>query len=218
VFVTLEGVDGAGKSTQARLLAEALGPETVLLREPGGTVAGERLRELLKDASVELTPRAELMLFCAARAELVDQVIAPSLAAGRDVVCDRFVDSTAAYQGGARGIDPGLVAALNAAAVRGCMPDRTVLLRLDTETAVERARDRCESPISDRFEAEGDRFQDRIAAEFERIAAAEQERFVVVDAAGTVEEVHSRVLAALGVERTAGSRQQAAGSSERRGS
>jgi dTMP kinase len=216
VFVTLEGVDGAGKSTQARLLSEALGPETVLLREPGGTVAGERLRELLKDASVELTPRAELMLFCAARAELVDQVISPSLAAGRDVVCDRFVDSTAAYQGGARGIDPGLVATLNAAAVRGCMPDRTILLRLDTETAVERARERCESPISDRFEAEGDRFQDRIAAEFDRIAAAEPERFVVVDAAGSVDEVHARVLEALGLERTAASR-QTADSSERRG-
>jgi dTMP kinase len=215
VFVTLEGVDGAGKSTQARMLAEALGPETVLLREPGGTVAGERLRELLKDASVELTPRAELMLFCAARAELVDQVISPSLAAGRDVVCDRFVDSTAAYQGGARGIDPGLVATLNAAAVRGCMPDRTILLRLDTETAVERARERCESPISDRFEAEGDRFQDRIAAEFDRIAAAEPERFVVVDAAGSVDEVHARVLEALGLERTAASR-QTADSSERR--
>jgi dTMP kinase len=199
VFVTLEGVDGAGKSTQARLLAEALGPETVLLREPGGTVAGERLRDIIKDASVELTPRAELMLFCAARAELVDQVIVPSLAAGRDVVCDRFVDSTAAYQGGARGIDPGLVATLNAAAVRGCMPDRTVLLRLDTETAVERARDRCESPISDRFEAEGDRFQDRIAAEFDRIAAAEPERFVVVDAVGSVDEVHERVFRALGL-------------------
>jgi dTMP kinase len=216
VFVTLEGVDGAGKSTQARLLSEALGPETVLLREPGGTVAGERLRELLKDASVELTPRAELMLFCAARAELVDQVISPSLAAGRDVVCDRFVDSTAAYQGGARGIDPGLVATLNAAAVRGCMPDRTILLRLDTETAVERARERCESPISDRFEAEGDRFQDRIAAEFDRIAAAEPERFVVVDAAGSVDEVHARVLEALGLERTAASK-QTADSSERRG-
>jgi len=215
VFVTLEGVDGAGKSTQARMLAEALGPETVLLREPGGTVAGERLRELLKDASVELTPRAELMLFCAARAELVDQVISPSLAAGRDVVCDRFVDSTAAYQGGARGIDPGLVATLNAAAVRGCMPDRTILLRLDTETAVERARERCESPISDRFEAEGDRFQDRIAAEFDRIAAAEPERFVVVDAAGSVDQVHARVLEVLGLERTAASR-QTADSSERR--
>ena len=120
MFVTLEGVDGAGKSTQARLLAEALGPDTLLLREPGGTPAGERLRAILKDASVELTPRAELMLFCAARAELVDRVIVPALAAGRDVVCDRFADSTAAYQGGARDIDPDLVGALNAAAVRDC--------------------------------------------------------------------------------------------------
>jgi len=99
--------------------------------------------------------------------------------------------------------------------VRGCMPDRTILLRLDTETAVERARERCESPISDRFEAEGDRFQDRIAAEFDRIAAAEPERFVVVDAAGSVDEVHARVLEALGLERTAASR-QTADSSERR--
>jgi len=197
LFVTLEGVDGAGKSTQARLLAEALGPETLLLREPGGTPAGERLRDLLKDAAVELTPRAELMLFCAARAELVERVIAPAVEAGRDVVCDRFVDSTVAYQGGARGIDDGLVQTLNAAAVRGCMPDRTVLLRADTATAVDRARDRCDSPISDRFESEGTEFQDRIAAAFDRIAAAEPERIVVVDAAGTVEEVHARVLEAL---------------------
>ena len=107
MFVTLEGVDGAGKSTQAKLLAEALGPDTLLLREPGGTPAGERLRDLLKDASVELTPRAELMLFCAARAELVERVIVPAIDDGRDVVCDRFVDSTVAYQGGARGIDVG---------------------------------------------------------------------------------------------------------------
>ena len=155
MFVTLEGVDGAGKSTQARLLADALGPGTLLLREPGGTAAGERLRDLLKDASVELVPRAELMLFCAARAELVDRVIAPALEAGRDVVCDRFVDSTVAYQGGARGIDPGLVRTLNDVAVRGCMPDRTILLRVDTGVAVERAEGRCESPISDRFESEG---------------------------------------------------------------
>jgi len=200
VFVTLEGVDGAGKSTQARLLAAALGPDTVLLREPGGTPAGERLRAILKDASVELTPRAELMLFCAARAELVDRVIVPALAAGRDVVCDRFADSTAAYQGGARDIDPDLVGALNAAAVRDCVPDRTVLLRLDTGVATERAHGRCDAPISDRFESEGPGFQDRIAAEFERLAAAEPDRFVVIDAGGSVEEVHARVIRGLGLE------------------
>lgn len=200
MFVTLEGVDGAGKSTQARLLAAALGPDTLLLREPGGTPAGERLRAILKDATVELTPRAELMLFCAARAELVDRVIAPALAAGRDVVCDRFVDSTSAYQGGARDIDRDLVRALNEAAVRDCMPDRTVLLRLDAGIATERAHGRCDSPISDRFESEGAGFQDRIATEFERLAAAEPERFVVIDAGGSVEEVHGRVLGALGLE------------------
>ena len=197
MFVTLEGVDGAGKSTQARLLAEALGPETLLLREPGGTAAGERLRELLKDASAELTPRAELMLFCAARAELVERVIGPALEAGRSVVCDRFVDSTVAYQGDARGLDLGLIETLNAAAVAGRMPDRTVLLRLDPSLAAERAQGRCEAPISDRFESQGVAFQERIAAAFDRIAAAEPERFVVVDAAGSVAEVEARVRAAL---------------------
>ena len=197
MFVTLEGVDGAGKSTQARLLADDLGPGTLLLREPGGTPAGERLRDLLKDASVELVPRAELMLFCAARAELVDRVIAPALAEGRSVVCDRFVDSTTAYQGGARGIDPGLVTLLNDAAVRGCMPDRTILLRLDTGTATERAEGRCEMPISDRFESEGAGFQERIARAFDRIAAADPARVKPVDAAGTVEEVRGRIREAL---------------------
>lgn len=204
MFVTLEGVDGAGKSTQARLLAEALGPETLLLREPGGTPAGERLRELLKDASVELTPRAELMLFCAARTELVERVIGPAIEAGTDVVCDRFVDSTVAYQGGARGLDAGLVETLNAAAVRGCMPDRTILLRADPGLAVERAHDRCESPISDRFESQGIAFQERIAAAFERIAAAEPARIVPIEAGGSVAEVHSRVLRALGLEEAVG--------------
>ena len=197
MFVTLEGVDGAGKSTQAKLLADALGPGTLLLREPGGTPAGERLRDLLKDASVELTPRAELMLFCAARAELVERVIRPALAAGTDVVCDRFVDSTVAYQGGARGLDPGLVETLNAAAVGDCMPDRTVYLRAETSVAVERARGRCDAPISDRFESEGVAFQDRIAGAFDRIAATEPERVVIVDAGGSVEDVHARVVAAV---------------------
>ena len=199
MFVTLEGVDGAGKSTQARLLAAALGPETLLLREPGGTAVGERLRELLKDGGLELAPRTELLLFCAARAELVERVIKPALAAGRDVVCDRFVDSTVAYQGGARGIDPALVAALNEAAVDGCMPERTVLLRVDVGSAVERAAGRGGPRASDRFEREGPVFQERIAAAFERIAAVEPDRIAVVDATGSVEQVHARVRAAVGL-------------------
>ncbi len=200
MFVTLEGIDGAGKSTQARLLADALGPDALLLREPGGTPAGERLRDLLKDRSVELTLRAELLLFCAARAELVERVIRPALAAGRHVVCDRFVDSTVAYQGGARGLDAPLVGELNAAAVDGCWPDRTVLLRVDPRRAAERAGERRGAEAAaDRFEGEGIDFQVAIAAAFERIAAAEPDRVAVVEAAGSVEEVHARVVAAVGL-------------------
>jgi dTMP kinase len=214
LFVTLEGVDGAGKSTQARLLAEALGPETLLLREPGGTPAGERLRELLKDGAVELHPRAELLLFCAARAELVEEVIRPALERGRDVVCDRFVDSTVAYQGAARGLGEDVVAQLNEIAVDGCTPDRTVLLRIEVDDAAERAEERGGPRASDRFEREGRSFQGRIAEAFDRIAAAEPERVAVVDGSGGVEEVHARVVAALGMG--ADSRQQTADSGEAR--
>jgi dTMP kinase len=198
VFVTLEGIDGAGKSTQARLLAEALGSETLLLREPGGTPVGERLRDVLKDGTLELTPRSELLLFAAARAELVERVIKPALEAGRDVVCDRFVDSTVAYQGRARGLDPALVDALNEGVVAGCMPDRTILLRVPVGAAVARTEDREGPRTSDRFEREGPVFQERIAAAFDAIAESDPDRVVAVDAQGTVEEVHTRVMDALG--------------------
>lgn len=202
MFITLEGIDGAGKSTQAQLLAAALGPETLLLREPGGTPVGERLRDLLKNASIELTPRAELLLFCAARAELVERVIRPALDDGRDVVCDRFVDSTVAYQGWARGIDAELVRELNRAAVAGCMPDRTVYLRLDPADASARTDDRGDAARSgDRFEREGASFHLEIAAAFEAIASAEPERVVAVDANGSVDEVHARILEAVSVAR-----------------
>lgn len=202
MFVTFEGIDGAGKSTQARLLAEALGPRAELLREPGGTAAGERLRGLLKDPALELHPRAELLLFLAARAELVERVIRPALAAGRDVVCDRFVDSTVAYQGAARGLGVELARRLCADAVTGCMPDRTVLLRLDLAEAERRGEERGGFG-ADRFEREGAAFRTAIASCFDELAAAEPERFLVVDGAGHVADVHERVLAALGLPATA---------------
>ena len=177
------------------MLAGALGESALLLREPGGTEAGERLRELLKDPAVTLDPRAELLLFAAARAQLVEQLIRPALAAGRIVVCDRFVDSTLAYQGAGRGLGSALVTTVNDAAVAGCLPDLTVLLRLDPGLAIERLGSREADPAADRFEAEGIEFHARIAAEYERISAAEPGRVAVVDAAGDVDAVHEAVMA-----------------------
>jgi dTMP kinase len=198
MFVSFEGIDGAGKSTQARMLADALGEQALLVREPGGTPAGERIREILKDPDLALNARAELLLFLAARAELVDSVIKPALAAGRTVICDRFMDSTVAYQGAARGLGTEVVAALNSLAVDGCIPDRTVLLRLDESVAADRGERRGDFG-ADRFEREGEGFQAVIGGAFEALAAAEPGRYVVIDAAGTPEEIHARVLAALGL-------------------
>jgi dTMP kinase len=200
VFVTFEGIDGAGKSTQARLLADALGPGTLLLREPGGTPAGERVREILKDPELELSPRAELMLFLAARAELVERVIRPAIESGRDVVCDRFCDSTVAYQGVARGLGTGTVRELNEIAVAGCMPDRTVLLRVAPAEAARRGQGRGGFAL-DRFEREGEGFAAAIGAAFEELAAAEPDRFLAIEAGGSPEQVHEKILTGLGVNR-----------------
>ena len=128
LFVTLEGIDRSGKSTQAAMLADALGDGAVAVREPGGTAAGERVRDILKDPGVELGAEAEALLFAAARAELVRQVIRPALDAGRTVVCDRFLDSSLAYQGVARDLGPEPVRRINAPAVGDLVPDVTVLL------------------------------------------------------------------------------------------
>lgn len=191
MFVSLEGIDGSGKSTQARLLAEALGPRTLLVREPGGTEAAEAIRTLLADPAVELDPLAELLLFCAARADLVRGVIRPALAEGRPVVADRFADSSVAYQGVARGLGAERVRELSAAATEGLVPDRTVLIRLDAEAGLERAAG------GDRFESEGVGLQRAVAGAYEEIAAAEPERVVAIDGAGTVEEVHERIMEAI---------------------
>jgi dTMP kinase len=191
VFVSLEGIDGSGKSTQAKLLAEALGPETVLVREPGGTAAAERVRELLADGALELDPMAELLLFCAARADLVRRVIRPALEAGRDVVSDRFADSSAAYQGGGRGMGLELAERLSEAAAGGLRPDLTLLLWIDPQQAAKR------SAGDDRFEAAGLDFQRTVAAAYEEIATRHAERVVRVDASGSVEEVHAQVMEAV---------------------
>jgi dTMP kinase len=195
-FVSLEGIDGSGKSTQARLLAEALGPETLLIREPGGTEAAERIRALLADPALELDPLAELLLFCAARADLTARVIRPALEAGRDVVSDRFADSTVAYQGAARGLGVGEAISLSDAATEGLWPDLTVLLRIDPEQGFARADG------DDRLEGEGLELQRAVAAAYEEIAQIAADRFAVVDASGTVEAVHERVMAAVASRRS----------------
>jgi dTMP kinase len=191
MFVSLEGIDGSGKSTQARLLAEALGPDTVLIREPGGTDAAERVRALLADPGLEVEPLAELLLFLAARADLTARVVRPALEAGRHVVSDRFADSSVAYQGAARGLGVGEVISLTDAATEGLWPDLTVLLRVDPEVGIQRADG------DDRLESEGLELQRAVADAYEEIAAIAADRFVVVDGEGSVEEVQARVMNAV---------------------
>jgi dTMP kinase len=191
LFITLEGVDGSGKSTQTRLLVEALGEGAVAIREPGGTDAAERIRTLLADPTVALDPLAELLLFLAARADLTERVIRPALEEGRDVVSDRFSDSSVAYQGAARGLGVGEVIGLCDTATDGLWPDLTLLLKVDPEVGLGRAEG------EDRFESEGLDLQREVAAAYDEIAMIASDRVVVIDATGTVEEVHARILAAV---------------------
>jgi dTMP kinase len=190
VFIALEGIDRSGKTTQAELLARALGPDALLVREPGGTEAAERIREVLGDPDLELDPIAELILFGAARADLVAHVIRPAIEAGRDVVCDRFADSTIAYQGVGRGLGAERVEELNRLATDGLEPDLTVLLRIEPELAAGRG-----GLGSDRFEREGIEFQRAVAGAYDEIAQRHPERVAVIDAAREVDAVHADVIA-----------------------
>jgi dTMP kinase len=196
LFVTFEGIDRSGKTTQARMLCEALGEEALAVREPGGTEAGERIRQVLKDPAVELTPETEALLFAAARAELVAGVIRPALEEGRIVVSDRFLDSSLAYQGGARGLGIEEVGRINRFATGGIRPDLTFLLDISPEAAAARAGD------TDRFEGEGKELQRGVLAAYEELAAADPERWVRVDADRDPGEVHAEVMAAVEAARS----------------
>lgn len=197
-LITVEGLDGAGKSTLAVALVGALrerGADVELLREPGGVVLAERIRTLVKDPALPCGPRAEALLYAAARAQLVEETLAPALASGRTVLLDRFVDSSLAYQGAGRELGVAEIAALNAFATGGLTPDRTLLLRVAPQTGRARLDGRGEAP--DRLEQAGAAFFARVAAAYDALAAAEPERFRVLDAGRTPPEVLVDALAAL---------------------
>ena len=200
MFISLEGIDGSGKTTQAKLLARALGDEVLLVREPGGTETGERIRQILKDPALELDPLAELLLFCAARAELVAQVVGPAREEGTDVVCDRFSDSSIAYQGAARGLGTERVEEICDLATGGVWPDLTILLRIDPTLAAKRIGRR----KADRFEEEGIELQRRVAEGYDEVARRHPERIRIVDADGNRKAVHEAVLAAVMAVRVPG--------------
>ncbi len=196
LFVTFEGIDRSGKTTQARLLCSALGDAALGVREPGGTPAGERVRDVLKDAAVPLGPEAEALLFAAARAEIVDKVIRPALADGRVVVSDRFLDSSLAYQGGARGLGVEEVERINRFATGGLLPDLTFLLEIDPGAAAARAGE------SDRFEDEGTALQQAVLSAYDDLVAADPGRWRRIDATRPAEEIHVEVLAEVEAARS----------------
>jgi dTMP kinase len=193
VLITIEGIDGAGKTTLAHRLADEL--DAVLLREPGGVPLSERIRELVKDPSLHVDPRAEALLYAAARAQLVAERLRPLLDAGRTVVLDRFVDSSLAYQGVARGLGVEAVRAINAFGTGGLVPDLTLLLDLDPRTG--RARQGVRGDGADRLEREDDRFFAAIATAYRELAAAEPDRFRVIDASQPPEAVLAQALDAV---------------------
>jgi dTMP kinase len=197
-FITLEGGEGVGKSTQVKALAEALrqrGIDVLVTREPGGSEGAERIRELLlAGADERWGARAEVLLFAAARADHVDKTIRPALESGRWVLCDRFTDSSLAYQGGAGGLGIDTVRSINVVAVGDVFPDRTLVLMLDEGSERARVRD---NGASDRIGGRPDDYHRKVDAAFRIIAAEEPERVQLIDASGSPEDVTERLLDAI---------------------
>jgi dTMP kinase len=197
VFISFEGLDGSGKTTQAALLADAAraaGRDVVSVREPGGTAAGERIRALLLDPEAQIAPWAEALLYAAARAELVAEVIRPALDRGATVIADRYVDSSLAYQGVARGLGVEEVLEVSMAATGRLLPDWTVVLELPRDVAATR-RD----VTADRIESEADPFHASVADGFAEVARRFPDRVVVIDGSGKPGDVAARVQAAVGL-------------------
>jgi dTMP kinase len=198
-LITIEGIDGAGKSTLARALHESIaarGERVELLREPGGVELSERIRELVKDPALEVSARAEALLYAAARAQLVEERVLPLLGEGALVLLDRYVDSSLAYQGAARGLGVEHVRLINDFATGGLHPDRTLLLRI--APAAGHARQAGREELPDRLEREDGEFFACIAAAYDELAAAEPQRIRVLDAGFTPATVLADALSALG--------------------
>ena len=195
IFITFEGIDGCGKSTQCELLKnylEGIGKEFIFVREPGGTVIGERIREILLDKkNTQMTARTELLLFEAARAQITDEVIRPALDEGKIVLCDRFFDSSSAYQGMARGMGMDFVAGLNMAATGGIQPDITFFFDISAEEALERRGKRGEA--SDRIELAGLKFQEDVRKGYLELASGSEGRIVTIDATLGIDEIFEQI-------------------------
>lgn len=199
MFITLEGPDGSGKSSQIKLLNEQLqqaGYDTVLTREPGGTLIGDEIRACVHNVkNTQMSPEAELLLYSASRAQLVREVIRPSLASGKIVICDRFYDSTLAYQGYGRGLDLNALQQVTAFATGGLKPDLTLLLDIDVEAGLQRREDGGEE--MNRLDLEKVSFHQRVRAGYHQLAAQEPERWVVVDAARPLAQIQADIWAVV---------------------
>ncbi|HSB27939.1 MAG TPA: dTMP kinase [Pyrinomonadaceae bacterium] len=200
-FITFEGIDGSGKSTQLRLVSNFLkehGCELLLTREPGGTTIGLRLRAALLDAQEEVDPLTELLVFAADRAQHVRRVLRPALAEGRVVISDRYADATVAYQGAGRGFKPELVSEIVRLATEGLVPDLTLLFDVPVAESTNRTTRRSNARNKlDRLDIEHSDFHERVRQAYLRIAAAEPERVKVIDTSGVVEKTHERVKSIL---------------------